>query len=51
MSIEIEFSDGLVGARAQGLLEPGESAADKPVGEPAKPRARSARGSGQGDLF
>ncbi|MGA2894781.1 MAG: exodeoxyribonuclease VII large subunit [Xanthobacteraceae bacterium] len=51
MSIEIEFSDGLVGARAQGLLEPGESAADKPVGEPAKPRGRSARGSGQGDLF
>jgi exodeoxyribonuclease VII large subunit len=46
MVIEIEFSDGRVGARAEG----GAASPDKPAGEPAKPRAR--RGSsGQGSLF
>jgi exodeoxyribonuclease VII large subunit len=46
MSIEIEFSDGRVGARAAG-----GTSVDKSDGEPVKPRGRSVRGSGQGDLF
>ena len=44
MPIEIEFSDGRVGAHADG-------GADKPIAaEPGKPRPRRG-GSGQGSLF
>jgi exodeoxyribonuclease VII large subunit len=46
MPIEIEFSDGRVGARTDGA--PG---ADQPGGEPAKPRPRRGGGPGQGSLF
>jgi len=45
MAIEIEFSDGRIGARAERALAP-----DKP-GEPAKLRRRHDGGSGQGNLF
>jgi exodeoxyribonuclease VII large subunit len=51
MPIEIEFSDGRVGARAQGSLDSGAPSPDKPDGEPAKPRPRGSGRSGQGDLF
>src|SRR5215467_14304877 len=45
MPLEIEFSDGRIGARAEnGTALPGPSA-------PSKPRARRAGSSGQGDLF
>jgi exodeoxyribonuclease VII large subunit len=43
MPIEIEFSDGRVGARAEGA-----PSADIPG---AKPRAKRGGGAGQGDLF
>src|SRR6202140_2900815 len=43
MPIQIEFSDGRVGARAEG-----EPSADTPS---AKPRAKRGGGAGQGDLF
>jgi hypothetical protein len=43
MPIEIEFSDGRVGARADGA-----PSADTPD---AKPRAKRGGGVGQGDLF
>jgi exodeoxyribonuclease VII large subunit len=43
MPIEIEFSDGRIGARADG-----EPSADTPG---AKPRAKRGGGPGQGDLF
>ncbi len=46
MAIEIEFSDGRVGARADDV-----EAAAKPVGAAAKPRGRRDGGSGQGNLF
>ena len=46
MPIEIEFSDGRIGARADG----GASAEQRGV-EAAKPRARRSGGPGQGDLF
>jgi exodeoxyribonuclease VII large subunit len=46
MGIEIEFSDGRVGARVDG----GPSV-DKPGSEAAKPRGRRHAGSGQGNLF
>jgi exodeoxyribonuclease VII large subunit len=45
MPIQIEFSDGRVGARVDGALS-----ADK-SDEPTKPRAKRGRGPGQGDLF
>jgi exodeoxyribonuclease VII large subunit len=45
MSIEIEFADGRIGARADG------AAADKPSGEATKSRTRRDRGPGQGNLF
>jgi exodeoxyribonuclease VII large subunit len=45
MPIQIEFSDGRVGARVDGA-----SSADKPD-EPLKPRAKRGGGPGQGDLF
>jgi exodeoxyribonuclease VII large subunit len=45
MPIQIEFSDGRVGARVDG-----GSSADKPV-EPTTPRAKRGGGAGQGDLF
>ena len=45
MPIQIEFSDGRVGARVDGA-----SSADKPA-EPATPRAKLGGGAGQGDLF
>jgi exodeoxyribonuclease VII large subunit len=45
MPLDIEFSDGRIGARAEG----------GPVRErpsaPSKPRGRRGSGSGQGDLF
>jgi len=41
MPIEIEFSDGRVGARADGV----------PSADPAKPRPRRGGAAGQGDLF
>jgi exodeoxyribonuclease VII large subunit len=46
MPIEIEFSDGRIGARVDGAAP-----ADKPSGEPAKPRGRRDGGPGQGNLF
>jgi exodeoxyribonuclease VII large subunit len=46
MPLEIEFSDGRVGARAEGVTPTA-----KPGVEPAKPRLRRSGGSGQGDLF
>ena len=46
MPLEIEFSDGRVGAHAEGVTP-----AAKPGVEPAKPRLRRSGGSGQGDLF
>ena len=46
MPIEIEFSDGRVGARADGT-----ASAAKPSSEATKPRERPRGGSGQGDLF
>jgi len=46
MALEIEFSDGRVGARA----ETG-TAVPRPSSPAGKPRGRSAGGSGQGDLF
>ncbi len=47
MPIEIEFSDGRVGARADGA-----GSATKPSSEATKPREQQRRGgSGQGDLF
>ncbi len=46
MAIEIEFSDGRIGARADGGALP-----EKPGGEPAKPRPRRGTGPGQGNLF
>jgi len=45
MPIQIEFSDGRVGARVDG-----SSSADTPD-EPTKPRAKRGGGAGQGDLF
>jgi exodeoxyribonuclease VII large subunit len=46
MALEIEFSDGRVGARADGAKSP------DPAGtEPPKPRARGSGGGGQGSLF
>ena len=45
MPIQIEFSDGRVGARVDGA-----SSADNPD-EPIKPRAKRGGGPGQGDLF
>jgi exodeoxyribonuclease VII large subunit len=45
MPIQIEFSDGRVGARVDGA-----SSADKPD-EPTKPRTKRGGGAGQGDLF
>jgi exodeoxyribonuclease VII large subunit len=46
MPIEIEFSDGRVGAHADGA-----SPADTSGGETAKPRPRRGGGPGQGNLF
>jgi hypothetical protein len=46
MALDIEFSDGRVGARA----ETGAAVAT-PSSPPSKPRGRPAGGSGQGDLF
>jgi exodeoxyribonuclease VII large subunit len=46
MPIEIEFADGRVGARADGI----GTLPDKPVAEPGKPRPPRG-GSGQGSLF
>jgi len=46
MAIEIEFSDGRIGARTAG----GPSS-DESDTESAKPRARRGPGPGQGDLF
>jgi exodeoxyribonuclease VII large subunit len=46
MALEIEFSDGRVGARA----ETGATVT-RPSSPPSKPRGRPAGGSGQGDLF
>jgi exodeoxyribonuclease VII large subunit len=46
MPLEIEFSDGRVGAHAEGVTP-----AAKPGVEPAKPRLHRSGGSGQGDLF
>jgi exodeoxyribonuclease VII large subunit len=46
MAMEIEFSDGRVGAHADGA--PGT---DRPSADPTKPRARRGGGPGQGDLF
>jgi len=46
MALEIEFSDGRVGARAETA-----SAVPRPSSPAGKPRGRSAGGSGQGDLF
>jgi exodeoxyribonuclease VII large subunit len=46
MAIEIEFSDGRVGARAGGA-----PSADKLAGDAAKLRGRRGGGPGQGDLF
>ena len=46
MALEIEFSDGRVGARA----ETG-TAVSRPSSPAGTPRGRSAGGSGQGDLF
>jgi exodeoxyribonuclease VII large subunit len=46
MPIEIEFSDGRVGAHADGAAVP-----DTPSGDPAKPRPRRGGGPGQGSLF
>jgi exodeoxyribonuclease VII large subunit len=51
MGLEIEFADGRVGARAQGSLDSVAPSADKPIGEPARPRTRRDGGPGQGDLF
>jgi exodeoxyribonuclease VII large subunit len=51
MGLEIEFVDGRVGAHAQGSLVSGAPSADRPIGEPAKPRIRRDGGPGQGDLF
>ena len=45
MPIQIEFSDGRVGAHVDGT-----SSADRPD-EPTKPRAKRGGGPGQGDLF
>jgi exodeoxyribonuclease VII large subunit len=45
MPIQIEFSDGRVGARVDGA-----SSADRPA-EPTTPRAKRGGGAGQGDLF
>jgi len=45
MPIQIEFSDGRVGAHVDGT-----SSADQPD-EPTKPRAKRGGGPGQGDLF
>jgi len=50
MSIEIEFSDGRVGARADDAA-PTDKPTDKRSGEPAKPRGRREGGPGQGSLF
>ena len=46
MPIEIEFSDGRVGARVDG-----PASAVKPGGEAQKPRPQRGGGSGQGNLF
>jgi exodeoxyribonuclease VII large subunit len=46
MAIEIEFSDGRIGARADGA---GPEAS--PSADPSKPRGRRGGGPGQGDLF
>jgi exodeoxyribonuclease VII large subunit len=45
MSLEIEFSDGRIAARAE------NSVAAKPPSSPSKPRGRPTGRSGQGDLF
>jgi len=45
-AIEIEFSDGRIGARVDGGTSP-----DKPGGEPTKLRPRRGTGPGQGNLF
>ena len=47
MALEIEFSDGRVGARA----EADPAAAARPAAPAGKPRTRAPGGSGQGDLF
>jgi hypothetical protein len=44
MPLDIEFSDGRIGARAEGPVRARPSA-------PSKPRGRRGSGSGQGDLF
>ncbi len=46
MPLEIEFSDGRVGAHADGA-----TTTSKAAPEPIKPRLRRRGGSGQGDLF
>jgi exodeoxyribonuclease VII large subunit len=46
MAIEIEFSDGRIGAHADGAAAP-----EKSVADPPKPRTRRDGGSGQGNLF
>jgi exodeoxyribonuclease VII large subunit len=51
MAIEIEFSDGRIGARAQASSDSGATPPDKPGGEPARPRPRRGTGPGQGNLF
>jgi hypothetical protein len=45
MPLEIEFSDGRIGARAE------SGPASDIASAPSKPRARRAGTSGQGDLF
>jgi exodeoxyribonuclease VII large subunit len=45
MPLEIEFSDGRIGARAE------DNPATERASAPPKPRARRAGSSGQGDLF
>jgi exodeoxyribonuclease VII large subunit len=45
MPLEIEFSDGRIGARAE------DNPATERASAPSKPRARRAGSSGQGDLF
>ncbi len=46
MPLEIEFSDGRVGARADGAVP-----SDKSEADPGKPRPRRGSGPGQGSLF
>jgi len=46
MALEIEFSDGRVGARAES-----DAATARPSSPAGKARGRQASGPGQGDLF